>query len=130
MSGSKNKKRKALPKKKVNELRKQLEAERASLTEQAERLEADFLDESWKETRSEDDAFAGTATHERERTISLARSARAVLDQIDAALRRIDDGSYGRCVRCGEPIPVARLEAIPQATYCMDCQRAEERSGR
>lgn len=129
MSGSSGKK-KALPKKKVNELRKQLEAERASLAAQAERLEADFLDESWKDTRSEDDAFAGTATHERERTISLARNARSVLEQIDAALERIDDGSYGSCVRCGKPISIARLEAIPQATYCMDCQRVEERSGR
>jgi DnaK suppressor protein len=131
MSGKKTGKRtRALPKKKVTELRKRLETERDQLTEQAERLEADFLDESWKETRSEDDAFAGTATFERERTMSLARNSRAVLAQIEAALDRIEEGTYGRCIRCEEHIPADRLEAIPQAPYCMECQRTEERSAR
>ncbi len=47
---------------------------------------------------------------------------------LDAALSRIESGTYGSCVLCGEPIPDARLEAIPWARYCMDCQRQQERA--
>jgi DnaK suppressor protein len=123
-------KRKSLPKRTQNALRKQLEAEREQILEQIGRLEADFVDESWKESRSDDDAFAGSATFERERTMSLARNARAVLKQIDEALVRMDEGVYGTCLRCGQAIDPARLEALPQADYCLDCRREEERSAR
>ncbi len=49
-------------------------------------------------------------------TIAVAREQ---LDGIDAALQRIDDGTYGRCEACGEPIGEARLEAIPAARFCI-----------
>jgi RNA polymerase-binding transcription factor DksA len=50
-----------------------------------------------------------------------------VLGSIDEALRRIETGTYGTCVRCGKPISEERLEAIPYATRCIDCQRFAER---
>lgn len=53
------------------------------------------------------------------------RSLRDIM-QIDAALQRMLDGSYGRCLGCGEKIPLARLRALPTATHCVDCERAEE----
>jgi DnaK suppressor protein len=109
------------------QLRKQLEADREELTAQAERLEADAADESWKEPRSDDDAETGTATFERERTMSLARNARQTVIQVDRALARMDAGTYGLCVNCGEPISHERLEAIPQAADCLDCRRKAER---
>lgn len=111
----------------ITALRKQLEAEREELVKQAERLEADAADESWKEPRSDDDAETGTATFERERTMSLARNARQTVVQIDRALDRMDAGTYGLCINCGEPIPVERLEALPQALDCLDCRRKAER---
>lgn len=43
-------------------------------------------------------------------------------DSISRALRKIDDGTYGGCERCGRPIPYARLEAVPYASRCVDCQ--------
>ena len=46
---------------------------------------------------------------------------------IDAALARIDAGTYGTCERCGRPIGQERLEAIPYATLCIDCKREVER---
>ena len=46
---------------------------------------------------------------------------------IDAALQRIEAGTYGKCVNCGAPIPEERLEAMPWATLCIDCKRKEER---
>jgi DnaK suppressor protein len=46
---------------------------------------------------------------------------------MDAALRRIDDGSYGICGSCSQPIAEERLEALPWTTRCIDCKRREER---
>jgi DnaK suppressor protein len=51
------------------------------------------------------------------------------LAAIDAALNRMRDGRYGTCESCEEPIPVARLQALPYATLCIECQRDEEQSG-
>ncbi len=108
-------------------LRKHLEEEREELAAQAARLEADAADESWKEPRSDDDAETGTATFERERTMSLARNARQTIIQVDRALERMDAGTYGECVSCGQPIALERLEALPQAVDCLDCRRKAER---
>ena len=111
----------------VAQLRKQLETDLVELESQASRLEADAADESWKEPRSDDDAETGTATFERERTMSLARNARQTIVQIERALSRMDAGTYGLCINCGEPIAIERLEAIPQAVDCLDCRRKAER---
>lgn len=46
--------------------------------------------------------------------------------QIDAAIVRIDDGTYGACEECGKSIPIARLEALPFTAVCIDCQRLRE----
>jgi len=50
-----------------------------------------------------------------------------VLAQIDTALERIQDGSFGTCAKCGKPIAEERLEARPWASLCIDCQREAER---
>lgn len=50
-----------------------------------------------------------------------------MLADIDAALKRIEDGTYGTCTNCGKPIAPERLEARPWATLCIDCQREQER---
>jgi DnaK suppressor protein len=51
---------------------------------------------------------------------------REVLGAVEGALRRIDDGTYGRCAECGEPIPAKRLEAMPWAALCLYCQRLND----
>jgi DnaK suppressor protein len=50
-----------------------------------------------------------------------------MLGDIDAALKRIEEGTYGVCVTCGAQISPERLEAMPWATLCIDCKRKEER---
>src|SRR5688500_13713898 len=120
---------KGLPKRKLAALRKLLEAEEMQLRAQIVQLDADFLDDSWK-ARSDDDAESGSATFERERMMSLAQNARGLLAGIERALERMDDGTYGFCVSCGEPIDVDRLEALPAAVDCLDCRRKAERSAR
>ena len=67
-----------------------------------------------------------SATLGREIDYTLGANSEAVLAEIDAALQRIEDGTYGICTNRGEEIPVARLEAQPWAALCIDCQRLAE----
>ena len=72
-------------------------------------------------------ADTATETYDRELDYSLEENSEHVLAEIDAALKRIEDGTYGICTNRGEQIPVERLEARPYATLCIDCQRERER---
>jgi DnaK suppressor protein len=79
------------------------------------------------DTGGEDQADTGSKTFEREHEMSLAASHREILGQTERALARIEDGTYGICERCGNPIGKARLQAFPRATLCMTCKEREER---
>ena len=72
-------------------------------------------------------AETASATLDREIDYTLEENSEHVLAEIDAALERIDAGTYGTCRTCGQPISAERLEAIPYATQCIDCKRREER---
>jgi RNA polymerase-binding protein DksA len=78
---------------------------------------------------SADNHMADTATEtfERELADTLQDNTGAVLTAIDGALERIDNGTYGTCIRCGQPIAPERLEALPYAELCIDCKREAER---
>ncbi len=60
---------------------------------------------------------------------SLATGARAALHEVQRALWRMEDGSYGTCTTCGASIGIARLEILPQAALCLPCQRAATLAG-
>ena len=68
-----------------------------------------------------DEGFADSAqvTAEQTENASLAASLRDQLDDVERALGRLDDGTYGLCEECGEPVAPARLEAMPSARYCI-----------
>lgn len=68
------------------------------------------------------------ALSERELEMILDDRESAELDAIDAALQRIEDGSYGECVECGTEIAAARLQAAPQALRCVACQERHEQA--
>ena len=88
------------------------------------------LDEEVEEIAATSDnhlAETASATLGREIDYTLGDNAEQVLSEIDASLKRIDDGTYGTCVRCGKPIGEERLEARPWASLCIDDQRAQER---
>ena len=70
-------------------------------------------------------ADTGTVTLDREVDYSLEENSSHVLREIEAALVRIDNGSFGTCVSCGKPIGEERLEAMPYATKCIECKRLE-----
>ena len=71
-------------------------------------------------------AELGSGNFDQELTLSLLGSEKDALDQIDAAIERIEDGSYGRCETCGVQDPKARLEAVPYAALCVRCASQQE----
>ncbi len=113
----------------LEEMRRKLLKERAKYLHSAEEYQAEA--ESLLATREpgdvqfdEEGGEGTTVAVERERDLALSSQARHTVSQIDAALERIDDGTYGFCVTSGAPIPKARLRAIPWAA-----ERVEVKAG-
>ncbi|HET7718618.1 MAG TPA: TraR/DksA C4-type zinc finger protein [Acidimicrobiales bacterium] len=75
-------------------------------------------------------ADMGTETFEREKDLSILEQVEAELADVEHALRRLDDGTYGTCEVCGKPIPDERLEAMPAARLCLEHQAEAEREVR
>jgi RNA polymerase-binding protein DksA len=101
------------------ELRREYDQTLSEITElQRERL---------TDSAGDDQADTGTKTLEREQEISLANSILEKITQVERALERLDEGGYGWCEKCGNPIPVERLAAFPSATLCVTCKQLEER---
>jgi RNA polymerase-binding protein DksA len=68
-----------------------------------------------------------TYTLDREIDYTLEENEERVLAAINGALERIEEGTFGTCGGCGQPIAIERLEALPYTTQCIDCKRREER---
>ena len=100
----------------IEKYRELLVHERDRLTISVERLHDD-------NSTSVEDELGASATYERELDAGFEESAQHTLDEIEAALQRIDGGSYGACEACGKPIGAERLAAIPWARLCIDDKR-------
>jgi DnaK suppressor protein len=74
-------------------------------------------------------AAAASQVFEQQRDLALRERAESQLAQVEAALARFDDGTFGTCRRCGKAIAPERLDALPWAALCIDCQRLEGRGG-
>jgi len=111
--------------------RRELESERARL--QHARTAVNHADSLLEETgdlaigSGDHIADSATDTYMRELDGGLGENAEHILEEIEGALRRIDDGTYGVCTACGRLIGEERLEAVPYATLCIDDKRAQER---
>ena len=75
-------------------------------------------------------AAAASEVFEQQRDLALRERTERQLGEVEAALRRIEDRTYGRCVACGGPIDPARLDALPWAALCIACQRDGSRARR
>jgi DnaK suppressor protein len=75
-------------------------------------------------------AAAATQVFEQERELALRERAGLHLEAVDDALAKLDDGTYGTCVRCGRPIAPDRLDALPWAAHCIECQTIVDRGHR
>jgi RNA polymerase-binding protein DksA len=114
------------------EFRSRLNEERGELQAQLSELEESSFgtpqsDLTGEVAFDEEYADAGTATFERERDLSLENNIRDLLTKIDKALARIDEGTFGICERCGNPIEKPRLKALPYANLCLKDKQAESR---
>ena len=109
---------------------------REALLEEKKRVEAaiqnlqaensgNLAEEAGEET-AHDLADTATETYDRELDYTLEENSEHLLEEIEAALKRIEEGTYGICTNCGKQIVVERLEALPWATLCIDCQRDRE----
>lgn len=103
------------------ELRKRVGGDLGDLQEEARR-------ESDLDITNEDYAEAGSDSFEKEVNLNLLEHEQMELRDIDEALRRIEDGSYGTCEGCDDQINVARLKAKPFARLCIECKREQEQS--
>jgi len=116
----------------TDDYRRLLQEERARLTDAVDYLHDEnpgsLEDELGEVAAGGVDNHLGdmaSATYDRELDAGLEEGAQQTLEEIDAALRRIDEGSYGTCEVCGKPIGAERLTAIPWARLCIDDQRKQ-----
>lgn len=111
--------------------RSRLESERKRLLEEWEQIQANVRP---VEVRREGSPFGkreeeASESFELEKRLALEQQLRDHLAEVEHALRKLDEGTYGLCDSCGQPIAPDRLEALPQASLCVDC-KAKNAKGR
>ena len=118
----------------IKKLRAYLESEHKRLTEE---LEQSQMNVPSPDERREGSPFGkreeeATETLELEKRLALENRIRQELVRIERALQKFEEGTYGLCDNCGQTIDPARLEALPQASLCMNCkaQQAKDAKGR
>jgi len=113
-------------------LRKRLLNERERALQEIAELDADLSksleDSSGGSPYDQHMAETAAATLNREIDLTLQDNARAALAQIDRALHKLEEGTYGLCDKCGKSIGEGRLSVAPFATLCVECKRLEERT--
>ena len=114
-----------MTKKETEKYRRLLEEKKASLS--AEIAKTRSAEEETTEESTQDIADKAVSSYTREFLYSLTDVERNTLLQIDDALDRIEEGVYGTCVNCGTVMTEKRLNAVPWAPYCLDCQELSEK---
>ncbi len=110
-------------------LRSRLGQERKRLTEELEQIGTDnrIADEHREGSLFGRRGEAAAETAELQKRLALKRQLRESLAEVEHSLHKLDDGTYGLCGNCGQPINRARLEALPQANLCLNCKALQER---
>ncbi|MEN6413647.1 MAG: TraR/DksA C4-type zinc finger protein [Veillonellales bacterium] len=112
--------------------KKRLEFEKKLILDQISRLEETGIDQTMSDSLSELSVYdnhpadIGDELFERSKDTALIDNAQGILEKIEAALEKLDNGSYGYCDKCGKPIPLERLDAIPWVAQCVTCQNNSE----
>ncbi len=115
-----------------NTLRTKLESEHKRLTEEFEQLQTSA---SSADERREGSPFGkreeeATETLELEKRLALENRIRQELAGIEHALHKFEEGTYGKCDNCGQSIDPERLEALPQASLCLNCKEQQAKNAR
>jgi DnaK suppressor protein len=112
-------------KRELERYRRLLDEKKSSLSQEIAKTRS--AEEETTEESTQDIADKAVSSYTREFLYSLTDGERGTLLQIDEALERIDEGSYGFCTNCGQPMAEKRLTAVPWAPYCVDCQELAEK---
>lgn len=118
----------------IQEMKRLLEKQRRELQSEWDQLHETGLNLAQGESTGELSAYdnhpadLGSETFERSKDTALADHTRFLLEQIDSALEKIANGSYGLCEDCGQAIDVERLQAVPYTTRCHNCQQSREQA--
>ena len=121
----------SLTKEQVKQFRQLLITERAKLADEIKSIAHD-ASTSPRDASGDLSAYTihmadmASDTYERELSMNIVTSEQELLYQIDDALKRLDDGTFGLCQQCNQPITMSRLKAVPYASMCITCQRAKE----
>jgi DnaK suppressor protein len=108
----------------VNQIQKQLIAERKDLKE---RMQSERRKVEQAQVVNPDRADLAWASNQRQRARQALERTQGRLQQVESALQRIEEGTYGKCLRCGKEIKPERLQVMPAVEYCIDCQHKLER---
>ncbi len=120
------------PKQKMEKYRKKLLAKREALLKELDYLEGSSLKATITESTGDISAYSfhmadqGTDAMEREKAFLFASREGRFLYHLDLALQRIEDGTYGYCEECGEPIDEERLDIVPHARLCIACKKKDD----
>jgi DnaK suppressor protein len=114
-----------MDKRRVKSYRDKLLGRREGLVGQV--MEAELYSRERDSEATQDPADMAANAYTKELLFSMSANDRHLLELIDEALVRIEDGGYGKCVHCGEPVQERRLEAVPWARHCLRCQDLQER---
>lgn len=114
-----------MPKRELEKYRKLLQEKKTSLL--AELAKTRHAEEETTEESTQDIADKAVSSYTREFLYSLNDAERSTVQQIDQALGRIEDGTYGLCLNCGTPVNEKRLSAIHWSRHCVECQELAEK---
>jgi len=112
-------------KKETEKYRRALVEKKASLSQ--EMLKNKDAGQENSEEITQDIADKASSSYTKEFLFSLSDGERLLLQQIDQALARVEEGNFGLCTNCGNPIPEKRLDAVPWTPYCVDCMELSEK---
>jgi len=109
----------------LEKIRKRLLAKKDELLKDLAK-NREVTDETVDES-AQDMVDRATSAYTKEFAYSLSEADRRVLILIDQALERLDAATYGTCVHCGQPVQEKRIEAVPWARHCLDCQELQDK---
>lgn len=127
-------KKKTYTKQELKTIREGLIKKKALILQELISLHGESLNKSLKDASGDLSGYTfhmadmATDLYDREFSLELAEGERQRLYDLDDAIKRLDEGGYGRCELCREQISKSRLEAMPQAEHCIKCQEKEEKS--
>ena len=125
--------RKKLNKKELNEFKKLVVKKKDAALDEIKHISEDTLKKSQKEASGDISGYTyhmadvATDTYDREFSLGLASNERKFIYELDDALKKIEDGTFGFCEDCKTPISKTRLKAVPYARFCLKCQEKKEK---